>query len=229
MSVTVIICTLNEIDGLKKIMPNIKKEWADEWLFVDGGSTDGTIEEIKKQGFSLIFQQGKGLGDAYREGIRKSKSDYILFFAPDGNDEVSDLPKVIQKIKEGYDIVHISRFGKNSFSEDAGPITYFGNKMFTFLVNVFFGGKFTDALNGFRIIKRDVILSLNLEADFETFEEQTCIRATKKGYSIFEIDGNEPNRVGGTRKMRPLYTGADLSKMIIKEFVRWKFDDIVIW
>ena len=36
MSVTVIIPTLNEIVGIKKIVPKLKKEWADEWLFVDG-------------------------------------------------------------------------------------------------------------------------------------------------------------------------------------------------
>jgi len=223
MSTVVIICTLNEIDGLKKIVPDIKKEWAEEWLFVDGGSNDGTVEEAKRQRYEVIFQKGKGLGDAYREGVQHSKSKNILFFAPDGNDEVDDIPRLIKKINEGYDMVHISRFGKNSTSDDAGPVTYFGNKMFTFLVNVLFGGKYTDAINGYRIIKRDKLASLKLNADFETYEEQTCIRILKKSFKIFEIDGNEPNRVGGERKMRPLHTGIDLCKMIILEFIFWKF------
>ena len=44
MSTAVIVLTLDEIDGVNIIMPQVKKEWAEEIVFVDGGSTDGTIE-----------------------------------------------------------------------------------------------------------------------------------------------------------------------------------------
>jgi len=50
MSVDIIVPTLDEIDGIKNIMPKIKKDWVDRILIVDGGSTDGTIEEAKKNG-----------------------------------------------------------------------------------------------------------------------------------------------------------------------------------
>ena len=50
-----------------------------------------------------------------------------MFFSPDGNDVPEDIPKLIQKTKEGHDIVHISRFGKNSQSDDAGFLDKFGN------------------------------------------------------------------------------------------------------
>ena len=57
MTTALIITTLNEITGVKKIIPKIKKEWVDEILFVDGGSTDGTIEEARKMGFKVIIQK----------------------------------------------------------------------------------------------------------------------------------------------------------------------------
>ena len=180
MSVAVIVLTLDEIEGVQAVMPQIKKEWAEEIVFVDGGSTDGTIEEATRLGFEVIHQQNRGEGNACRIGVENTTSDYIMFFSPDGNDLVEDIPKLIEKTKEGHNVVHISRFGKNSISDDADALDRFGNRMFTFLVNVFFGGKYTDALNGFRIIKREVMLDLKTDAQYLNVEQQICIRTAKK-------------------------------------------------
>ena len=222
MSTAIIVLTLDEIDGVRAIMPKLNKDWAEEIILVDGGSKDGTIEEAKKLGFEVIHQNNRGEGNACRIGVEKTKSQNIIFFSPDGNDEVVEIPKLIKKIDEGYDIVHISRFGKDSESEDAGIIDRFGNRMFTFLVNVTFGGKYSDALNGFRIIKREVMQKLKTDAQYLNIEQQICIRAAKKKYKVFEINGREPDRVGGERKMKPIPTGASLSAQIIKEFIFWK-------
>ena len=221
MSTAIIILTLDEIDGVRAIVPKLNKDWAEEIIFVDGGSKDGTIEEAKKLGFEVIHQNNKGEGNACRIGVEKTNSDYIIFFSPDGNDEQDEIPILIKKIEEGFDIVHISRFGKGSYSEDAGIIDNFGNRMFTFLVNVFFGGHYSDALNGFRIIRRDVMLKLKTDAQKLNIEQQICIRAAKKNLKIFEIDGREPKRIGGERKMKPIPTGISLSAQIIKEYIYW--------
>jgi len=222
MSVIVFVLTLDEIDGVSEIMPKIKKEWADKIIFVDGGSTDGTIEKAKELGFEVIHQKNQGEGNACRVGTDATESDFIMFFSPDGNDVPDDIPKLIEKTNEGHDIVHISRFGKNSVSEDANWLDRFGNNMFTFLVNTFFGGNYSDALNGFRIIRRKIWDGLKTDAQYLNIEQQTCIRLAKLKIPIFEINGKEPKRIGGERKMRPLTTGAQLSYQIIKEFIFWK-------
>ena len=223
MSVIVFVLTLDEIEGVSQIMPRIKKEWADRIIFVDGGSTDGTIEKAKELGFEVINQHNKGEGNACRVGTDATESDFVMFFSPDGNDEPEDIPRLIKKSKEGYDVVHISRFGKRSVSNDANWLERFGNNMFTFLVNSFFGGNYTDALNGFRIIKRSIWDKLKTDAQYLNIEQQICIRLTKLKIPIYEIEGNEPARIGGERKMRPLITGAQLSYQILKEFAYWKF------
>ena len=63
MSTALLVLTLNEIDGMRQIMPNIKKEWVDEIVIVDGGSTDGTVDEAKKMGLNLIDQKTRGPGE----------------------------------------------------------------------------------------------------------------------------------------------------------------------
>jgi len=222
MSTIVFVLTLDEIEGVSVIMPQVKKEWAEQIIFVDGGSTDGTVEKAKELGFDVIHQKNKGEGNACRIGTDATQSDYIMFFSPDGNDLPEDIPKLIEKTKQGHDVVHISRFGKNSISNDANWFEYFGNKMFTFLVNSFFGGNYTDALNGFRIIKRAFWDELKTDAQYLNIEQQTCIRLAKRKIPIYEIESREPDRIGGQRKMRPLTVGAQLSYQIIKEFIFWK-------
>ena len=56
MSTAIIISTLDEIDGVRQIMPQIKREWAETIVFVDGGSTDGTVEKAQEMGFDVIHQ-----------------------------------------------------------------------------------------------------------------------------------------------------------------------------
>jgi len=232
MSTAVIILTLNEIKGVKVILPKIDKSWAEEMVVIDGGSTDGTIEEAKKMGFRVIMQQHKGEnagghGAAVLEGVNATTSDNILIFGPDGNHEPEEIPRLIKKMDEGeVDQVLISRFGIGSVNLDAVGIRgklidYFGNKMFTFLVNVFFGGYWTDSLNESRIISRKAFNELNYDAMGMSSTQQMSIRGLKRKQKIYEIIGNEGKRIGGKRKMRPLSTGSELSLAIIKEFIFW--------
>ena len=203
-------------------MPLVKREWVDEIIFVDGGSTDGTIEEAKRMGFKVIIQKQKGHGAAVLEGVNAIKSDNFILFGPDGNDEPEKIPELVEKINEGYDQVLATRFGKGSVNLDAGIIDTFGNKMFTFLANVFFGGYWTDTLNESRIISKKAFQELNFDAMDLSSTQQMSIRGLKRRQKICEILGNEGERIGGVRKMKPLPVGASLSLRIIKEFIHWK-------
>ena len=87
------VLTLNEVDGLKKIMPHVKKEWVNRIIVIDGGSTDGTVEEAKKMGLEVLSQKGKGHGNAFLTGVNASDADYFIMWAPDGNFEPEEIPK----------------------------------------------------------------------------------------------------------------------------------------
>ncbi len=60
MKVALIIPTLNEIEGVKAVMPRIKRNWVNEIIFVDGHSMDGTIEYINEHGYSLFLEKRPG-------------------------------------------------------------------------------------------------------------------------------------------------------------------------
>jgi glycosyltransferase involved in cell wall biosynthesis len=57
MKYTLIIPTLNEIDGVREIMPKIRDEWYDQLIIVDGNSTDGTIEYLREKGYPVYLQK----------------------------------------------------------------------------------------------------------------------------------------------------------------------------
>ncbi|MDP8212353.1 MAG: glycosyltransferase, partial [Candidatus Zapsychrus exili] len=166
MKVTLVIPTLNEIEGMKVIMPQIKPEWYDQLIVIDGQSTDGTVEWAREQGYEVVIQQKKGMRNAYMEVLPHVTGDVILTFSPDGNSVSELIPACIDKMKEGNDMVIVSRYAKGAKSDDDDLITAFGNFMFTkVLINFLHGAKYTDAMVIYRAYKKQLIYDLGLDKD----------------------------------------------------------------
>ncbi len=173
MKVTLLIPTLNEVDGMKAVVPRIKRTWVDQIVVIDGGSVDGTVEYVKQAGFTLIHQKAKGLSSAYREALPYVTGDIIVGFSPDGNSIPELIPVLIAKMKEGFDMVIVSRYLEHARSEDDDKVTAFGNWLFTKIINILFGGHYTDSLVMFRAWRKSVynlLLDHNVpgRAGFET-------------------------------------------------------------
>ena len=101
MKITLILPTLNEIDGMKAIMPLISPDWYDQLIVLDGGSTDGTIEFAKEMGLDVHAQREVGLHNAYMEIYDRIEGDAIMFFSPDGNSVAELVPQLRQKNGRG--------------------------------------------------------------------------------------------------------------------------------
>jgi glycosyltransferase involved in cell wall biosynthesis len=221
MKTTLLILTLNEIEGVKFTMPRIKKDWVDEILFVDGGSKDGTREYLEDNGYKVIDQRSKGVCGAYWEGIEAATGDIIIPFSPDNNSMPELIPALVSRIKKGYDMVIASRYLDGAKSYDDDLVTAWGNWMFTKLANLFFRARFTDTLVMFRAFRKDIVESLKMdEKKRPVFEYQLCIRCAKQGLRVAEIPADEPKRIGGKRKMRPRYNGSTLLWQMIKEIFK---------
>ncbi len=85
MNVSIVALTLNEIDGVKIILPAIRREWYDQLIVVDGGSRDGTVEWCRERGFEVFEQQRRGIRYAYLDVLPHLTGEIILTLSPDGN------------------------------------------------------------------------------------------------------------------------------------------------
>ena len=217
MTISLCILTLNEIEAMTRLIKSIHIGEVDEVFVIDGGSTDGTIEFLKSQGLTVHIQEKKGRGRGFIEGIRRSTKDAIIFFSGDGNERTADIIKVKDKIEEGYDLVIASRFRKDSHSFDATLMRKFGNKLFTLLVNVCLSRHFTDVFNGFRGIRRDKALELDLDAYYFNIELQMIIRAVKHGLKIAEVSTIEDERIGGKAHLRTFRDGFSNLRCLLRE------------
>jgi glycosyltransferase involved in cell wall biosynthesis len=223
LKVSLIFFTLNEIDGMKAIMPRIKKEWYDQLIIVDGGSTDGTLEYARENDYFIFAQKEKGTAAAFKEAMEKVTGDIVIIFSPDGNSIPEKIPELIEKINAGYDVVICSRYFQDAKSYDDDVITKFGNWMFTSLNNLLFKTKYTDWLVMYRAYRNDIFQELNIDAPMDSWGTEILARATKKGMRITEIPGDEPARIGGVRKMQPLKNGMMELSMSFREFFSKRF------
>lgn len=234
MKVTLLIPTLNEIDGIKEVMPKVKKEWVDQILVVDGQSTDGTAECARQMGYDVVIQKKMGMRHAYMEALPHVKGDAVLTFSPDGNSIPELIPACIAKLKEGYDMVIVSRYKDGAKSYDDDEITSFGNWLFTTLIGLLHGFPYTDAMVIYRAYRKDLIAELDLDKDesFETEEKMfstvvsweplLSIRAAKRKLKIAEIPGDEPARDKGERKLQVMRWGAAYMFEVFREIFVWK-------
>lgn len=215
-------------------MPRVKTEWCDQIIILDGGSTDGTIEYSKEHGYFVYVQKRRGFRHAYTEVLPYIKGDVILTFSPDGNSIPELIPVLIDKMKEDFDMVIVSRYLGSAKSQDDDVITAFGNWLFTRTINVLHGGAYTDAMVIFRAYKKQLIYDLELHRDdtyslveglFHTkisWEPLLSVRAAKRKLRITEIPGDEPPRIGGTRKLEVLRWGGAYYLQFFLELFWWK-------
>lgn len=216
MRVSILILTLDELEGISSILPRIKKEWYHDLVIVDGGSTDGTFEYVKEQGYFIFRQVKKGFGAAITEGAEKLTGDMIIVLSPDGNSIPELIPKITDKMNQGYDIVVASRYREGAKSYDDDMVTALGNRMFTALVNLFFRANITDSLVMYRAYKKSVIEEFS-KTGVNTWGLQPLARAAKRKMKIGEIPGDEPARIGGVRKMMPIRNGLSELGAIVRE------------
>lgn len=217
---TLVVFTYNEIEAVRELIDRFPFDTVDEHFFVDGKSTDGTLEFLENRGIPVFIQEEPGHGEAFKIGMREASGDVLVFIGCDGNDRPEDIPLLVEEIKKGYDIVIASRFGKKSHSFDATPIRHFGNWFFAHIVNKRWGAAYTDVFNEFRAIKKSEMERMNLRSSFFELELEMAIKAAKRGLKTSEVPTVEEERLGGEAKLMTLRDGWMNLKTLILELTQ---------
>ena len=163
--VTVLICTLNEQATISYVLSKLPLG-VHEVLLVDGHSTDDTVDiahRVRPE-IHVVYQLGKGKGDALKCGVQKATGDIIVTLDADGQTDPEEMPKFIEPLLSGYDWVKGSRLAYGRPPNKPWH-RILGNWIITLTFNILFFRRYTDFCSGYNafISTLSCITSANTE------------------------------------------------------------------
>ena len=206
---SIVIPVYNEDESLQELMASIEQATATldhsyELVFVDDGSTDGTLDELKSvsetHGHVRVFSFRRNLGKspALLCGFHKARGQYILTMDADLQDDPSNLPRMYdQLIAERADIVN----GWRKKRQDNALKIVFSRIFNRLMIRLLFGSSFEDMNSGLKLYKAEVARELHLYGGMHRF---IPLIATEMGYRVAECPVRHSERKYGASKYSPV-------------------------
>jgi glycosyltransferase involved in cell wall biosynthesis len=203
--IKVIIPAYNEEDSIAKVINDIPTI-VDEIIVISNNSTDKTEENAANAGATVLKESKRGYGYACLKGMdyiastslsdQEKKSTIVVFLDGDYSDYPEQLTELVAPIiNDNIDLVIGSRVKELRETGSMTPQQVFGNWLATFLMNIFFGAKFTD-LGPFRAIKYQKLLQLKMEDKTYGWTVEMQLKAIKQHFSYIEVPMKYRNRIG---------------------------------
>ncbi len=196
MKLSVIICCYNERETIADVIARTKavdlgNNWEREILVVDNCSTDGTreiLQQISDPEIRVIFhERNMGKGMSIRTGIAEMTGDYMIIQDADKEYDPADHPKFCRKVEEtGATAVFGSRVLGGQVKYKYAH-AYWGVRFLTAVTNLLFGGKLTDVATATKMVRADVVKSLNLTTTDFNLDFELPNKILLAGHQILEI------------------------------------------
>ena len=193
VEVSVVIPCLNEANSLAYCVDKAVKAFraaglSGEVVVADNGSTDGSIQIAEQHGARVIRVAERGYGAALRAGIAGARGFFIIMGDADDSYDFTDVPRFVEKLHEGNDIVMGNRF-RGEIKPGAMPPLhkYFGNPGLTALLNTLFHAHIGDGYCGMRGFTRSLYDRLDLRSSGMEFALEMVIKSAQIGARIAEI------------------------------------------
>jgi glycosyltransferase involved in cell wall biosynthesis len=203
--VDVLIPAFNEGPSIGSVVRNIPSKWVRRVIVCNNNSTDSTAIEALKAGAIVTFQPKRGYGSACLAGIsyidqdkQVRQPDVVVFMDGDFSDYPDELPKLLQPIADGKDLVIGSRTLGNAAPGSLTIPQRFGNWLATGLIRLFYGFRFTD-LGPFRAIRWEKLLLLKMEDPDFGWTVEMQVKALKHQLACAEVPVSYRRRIGRSK------------------------------
>jgi hypothetical protein len=211
--VSIVIPCLNEENSIGIVVEKAKRAIemmgvSGEVIVADNGSIDRSVEIALSKGARVIHVAQKGYGNALRGGIEAAQGHIIVIGDADDSYDFLEAPKLVAKVKEGYDLVVGSRF-RGQILPGAMPWTSkIGNPIMTTILNLLFKVNTSDSQSGMRAFTKEAYKKMQLQATGMEFASEMLIKAGKAGLKVTEVPITlHPDKRGRPPHLRPLRDG----------------------
>ena len=211
---SVVLPARNEASGLAQLLPQLCQLLPDgEIIVVNDGSVDDTLAVCAEFPVRVInHPYPKGNGAAIKTGTRAAHGEIIVFMDADGQHQPGDIPALLDKLAEGYDMV----VGARKSGSHAGAHRAVANDVFSRLASWMVMHPIEDLTSGFRAVRagkfRKFLYLLPNGFSYPTTITMSFFRA---GYGVAYVPIHTPRRIGKSH-IRPLRDGVRFLLIIIK-------------
>jgi glycosyltransferase involved in cell wall biosynthesis len=212
---SVVIPAKNEAAGLSQLLPGLCQLLPNaEIIVVDDGSDDDTLDVCRELPVRVISHPyPKGNGAAVKSGARAANGDILIFMDADGQHKTEDIPLLLEKFAEGYDMV----VGARTSGSQASAHRAIANDLFSRFASWMVQQPVEDLTSGFRVVKankfRKFLYLLPNGFSYPTTITMSFFRA---GFSVAYVPIHTPRRSTGKSHIRPIRDGVRFMMIIIK-------------
>jgi glycosyltransferase involved in cell wall biosynthesis len=194
--VTVVMPCLNEADTLatciRKALAAMRNAGiAGEVVVADNGSTDGSQAATMAAGGRVVPVPARGYGSALAGGIAAARGRFVLMGDADDSYDFTELTKLVDKLREGYELVQGCRLerGGGHIAPGAMPVLHrrWGNPMFSAMARTWFHAPINDVYCGLRGFTKRHYESLNQRCTGMEFATEMIIKSSLRSARIAEV------------------------------------------
>ena len=234
LELSVVMPCLNEADTLATCIRKAQRAMAEhgiagEIVVADNGSTDGSIDIAMRLGARVVHVAEKGYGNALRGGIAASRGKYVIMGDADDSYDFLEIPKFVDKLREGYDLAQGCRLpsGGGKVLPGAMPVTHrwIGNPTFSSMVRRMFRAPIHDVYCGLRGFTREYYDRLELQTTGMEFATEMIIKASLFRAKVGEVPTtlHPDGRTSHPPHLRTIRDGWRTLRFFLMYSPRWLF------